>query len=51
MQGICKKVDSTGVVTHVLVRPVQGAPFEMSVEEYVDQAISPPVAQLPVCGD
>jgi hypothetical protein len=49
MQGICKKTNSIGVPTHVLVRPDEGAQTYMRIEEYVDQGIKPEISHLPVC--
>ena len=51
MKGVCKKVDSIGVVTRVRVKNDDGTELMMSVEEYIDQDIKPHVYSLSVCAE
>lgn len=51
MRGICKLINSLGVPTHVRVQDVSGGVFVMTIEEYTDQGIQPPVSELPVCAE
>ena len=50
MRGICRKVVGSDVVG-VVVKGPTGDLIVMTLEDYLDQDVSPPVGSLPVCGE